>query len=99
MPSKSVSGKSFANQTLRIDDTAYSDVVFTNCTLEYSGGPHPGFSNCQFVSSPILFVESAERLLVFLQSFYAAGGHARGIAQGAIDFIQGQPPAPHVTAH
>jgi hypothetical protein len=99
MASATMSHSSFANSTVRIDDFAYEDCVFTDCVLEYAGGPAPSFTRCDLLGSTrFVFVEAASNLIEFLRRFHDVGDGFRATAEGVIEYIR-TPIPPQPLAH
>jgi hypothetical protein len=66
-------GKTFENADVGIDGNSFTQCVFKNCRLIYSGGDQANISNCDVVDSPIVFTGAALNTLHFLHGMNSGG--------------------------
>ena len=69
-----VKDSAFENVAVRLDGTEYQGCSFRRCTLVYSGGLLPGFSDCTFEACGWHFEEAAGRTVMFIRAFAQAMG-------------------------
>jgi hypothetical protein len=74
-------GKTFRNETIRLDGNEFDGCTFENCEFIYRGTAQVDFTNCS-ISRPVLtFDGEAARTLDFLKVLYHSG------FQSIIDYI------------
>ena len=72
----------FTDADVKVDGNQYEECQFNNCTVIYSGGLVPSFSNCSFDGSRFSFDEAAGRTVALLQAWARPGS---GFTQVVLD--------------
>lgn len=67
-------GTRFDNETVHLDGQQFERCTFVGCTLIYSGGELPSFSENAFASCEFGLRDGALRTLGFFRVLYAGGG-------------------------
>lgn len=70
---ETVADKTFDNETVNVDGKAFSGCTFNYCTLVYSAGDVPTFTNCDFGSNTLQFEGAAQNTLKFLSTLQTGG--------------------------
>lgn len=67
---KHFEGHSFERETVRLDDSKFSDCTFVNCILEYAGTGPVSMVDCKFTDPRWEFVGPARNTLQFMRAIY-----------------------------
>jgi hypothetical protein len=80
------------NQTLSgvhaIDGQTFTDVLFKDVTLTYSGGQPPVFQNCRFEGTTFNFVGHANSTVQFLNAMAPTATNMRDVVLGLIPALK-----------
>lgn len=67
------SGRSFVDETIKLDSSVFSGCTFLRCTMIYSGGEIPELSGCGFDDCAWQFGGEAANTIGFLSGMYQGG--------------------------
>ena len=96
-----ISGTTFEERDVVLDDHAYTNCVFRRCRLVYGGGPLPIVTGCELDSCAFRFTRQAANTIAFFAMLH--GGFGRTGRQVVDHFISritraesppGDPPPP-----
>lgn len=73
---KHYENQTFKDETITLDNNAFSKCKFKNCTLVYGGGPLV-FSDNNLNDVSWNFIDSAARTIGLMGSFYSSGGESK----------------------
>jgi len=61
--------KTYAGETIKLDNQMFENCVFENCTLVFAGGPLPSLKGCSFIKPVFAFEGPAGRTVQLLKAF------------------------------
>jgi hypothetical protein len=71
------------DENIRIDENEYTNSVFRNCRIIFTGKGPARFSNCQFEECQWVFDDAAEETIQYLAALYT------GLDPGGKDLVEG----------
>lgn len=66
--------KSFADDTVELDNNTYQNCKFARCTLNYRGLGQVEIAGCSFEEPRFVFLDAAQRTLGFMNALYNGAG-------------------------
>ena len=89
---KTITGETFTDQMIDLDQNSYVDCRFVRCHLNYSGGT-PRFDGCVFEHCRVRAVGAAGDVIEQLRGFWSIPGGGPSMVQELLAYLTGVPDA------